>query len=119
MLPLYNDSKHGHLYDRDVSLYDSKSTLASVSSLDVSNILETSKNFQNETPPTPQLRSKDANAKQALKLAEELMLKEEQIAQMELRLHDIVSSSTREIESLKNSNTKYERSVQVRNISCL
>jgi len=97
-----------------VSLYDSKSTLASVSSLDVSNVLETNKSFQNDNPPTPLLRSKDSNAKQTLKLAEELMLKEEQIAQLELRIHDIVAASTREIESLKNSNVKYERSVQVR-----
>ena len=112
-MPLYNDSKHGHLYDRDVSLYDSKSTLASVSSLDVSNVLETSKTFQNERPTTPQLRSKDASVKQTHKLTEELVVKEEQIAQMEIRLHDLVASSKREIECLKNSNLKYERSVQV------
>ena len=96
-----------------MSLYDSKSTLASVSSLDVSNVLETSKTFQNERPTTPQLRSKDASVKQTHKLTEELVVKEEQIAQMEIRLHDLVASSKREIECLKNSNLKYERSVQV------
>uniref|UniRef100_H2Z5Z8 Uncharacterized protein n=1 Tax=Ciona savignyi TaxID=51511 RepID=H2Z5Z8_CIOSA len=34
-MSMYNDSKNMTLYDREVSLYDSKSTLASISSLDV------------------------------------------------------------------------------------
>ena len=112
-MSIYNDTKHGSLYDRDVSLYDSKSTLASVSSLDVSSVLEANKSIHNESPSTPHLRVKDTSSKQAVRLTEELVQKEEQINRLEQRLHELVASSKREVESLRTSNSKYEQSLQV------
>lgn len=108
-LPLYNSSKQGHLYDRDVSLYDSKSTLASVSSLDVSSIIETNKSQSMDLSLSSQSRGNEHNAK----LSEELSQKQDRINELEKSYRGLMSTSKMEIESLKKSNVKYEQSVQV------
>ncbi|XP_078484391.1 uncharacterized protein LOC100181379 isoform X1 [Ciona intestinalis] len=90
-LSIYNDSKNmSHLYDRDISLYDSKSTLASVSSLDVSQ--ETSRT---QSPSLARL-----NLDRSKNMEREVV---EQVEVMELM---------KEVEALKRSSEKSEALVQ-------
>nr|XP_018671543.1 ankycorbin-like [Ciona intestinalis] len=90
-LSIYNDSKNmSHLYDREVSLYDSKSTLASVSSLDVSQ--ETSRT---QSPSLVRLNL-DRSKTMECEVVEQVEVKE----------------LMKEVEALKRSNEKSEALVQ-------
>jgi len=112
---MYNDSKNmTNLYERDMSMYDSKSTLASVSSLDIVN--DSNRSHVGEvafSPPRPPSSSAEVNKQNVAKLSEELAQKERLIASLQEQVKELKSTKT-EIESLRITCKKSDIAAKVR-----
>ncbi|XP_076816193.1 uncharacterized protein LOC143462058 [Clavelina lepadiformis] len=106
-MSIYNDSKANNLYDRDVSIYDSKSTLASLSSLDVTIPSESNKSTLVENSVSLLSSQNGHEPKQDPKIEEELLKKEQHIVSLEAQLRD-ANNKLMQMDELKASNAKYK-----------
>nr|CAB3265415.1 ankycorbin-like [Phallusia mammillata] len=111
VLSLYNDSKNfSNLYERDVHMYDSKSTLASISSIDVTGDSQTNRSYVTadtsmtsppSAPPSVDLR------RQIARLSDELKERDEMVNSLQAEVKEF-KAIVGEMEALKMSYRKAE-----------